>query len=304
LSEEKVRMVQPVKLMIAGAQKGGTSSLHYYLGQHPDVCTHKQLEMMYFAEDSIHKRGYQHAWDRYFRCEDDQRKIILAKNVGIMYLPQAMKRLYDHNQDVQLVISLRHPVDRAYSAYWYARQMGWEELLTFEDAINADPDRFANDQIRQRGCAYIDRSRYAKHLKILFQIFKREQVKIILFEDVRSDPINVCKKTFNSVGLDSSFVPITKQRKNPAALPRYKFIPWLMSSNQILPSLIRQISRQTVPDHFRDMWKMNIENLNKKIFSPPPMSIDTRERLIHYFKPHNVELSELINRDLSFWNFI
>ena len=53
-------------LVIAGAEKAGTSSLKEYIGQHPDICVHWQTDMMYFADSEEYRLGQAAAWRRYF----------------------------------------------------------------------------------------------------------------------------------------------------------------------------------------------------------------------------------------------
>lgn len=293
--------MQPVQLMIIGAPKCGTTSLKFYLSQHPGICSHQQPEMMYFTDDSIYAQGYRRSFERYFG-DAGQGKRILAKNVGIMYLPYSLKRLHDHNADLQIIISLRHPVERAYSAYWYARRRGWENLQTFEEGIQADPSRFNNDVILARNCAYIDRSVYIKYLAYVFQEFNKEQIHIFLLDDIKSCPEKICESIFSFVGLPSSSISDYERHINPAALPRYQSMTWLLSSRKPLPTTLRKSVRRLIPDRLGDNLRKKAIEVNEIEFSPPKMKEETRFRLIKYFKPYNRELSSLLGQDLSSWD--
>jgi hypothetical protein len=293
--------MQPVQLMIIGAPKCGTTSLKFYLSQHPEICSHQQPEMMYFTDDSIYAQGYQRSFERYFG-DGCRGKRILAKNVGIMYLPYGLNRLRDHNADLQIIISLRHPVERAYSAYWYARRRGWENLQTFEEGIQADPSRFNNDVILARNCTYIDRSVYIKYLAYVYQEFNKDQVHIFLLDDIKFNPEKICESIYGFVGLPSTSISNYKRRINPAALPRYQSMTWLLSSRNPLPTTLRRSVRRLIPDRLGDNLRKKALEANEIEFSPPKMRDETRFRLIEYFKPYNRELSSLLGRDLSSWN--
>jgi hypothetical protein len=294
-------MSRPVQLMIAGAQKAGTSSLKNYLGQHPGICTHEQIEMMYFVNDAEYEQGFARAFRRYFGDEQGEDRVIVAKSVGVLDHLKAMERLRDHNPGVHLVLSLRNPADRAYSAYWYARRMGWEDLETFEEAIEADPERFGHDRARQHHCAYLYRSLYAQHLANLLHYFSREQIHVFLMEEIRQDAVAVCRRLYGLFeGLDPAFEPHTGQRHNRAARPRSQSLARLTSSRNVLPSLKRVI-RRLLPQPFVESVRDALQQMNERQFMPPPMRPETRARLDRYFAPHNAELSELLGRDLSHW---
>jgi len=294
--------LKSIDLMIVGAQKGGTSSLSYYLGQHPLICTHQQPELMYFSVDEIYAKGYQQAFERYFAWCYSPGKSIVGKNVAILYSKEVMKRLHTHNPQVQIVVSLREPVERAYSAYWFARRLGWENLSSFEEAIKPDLSRFGDDEIRRRNCMYLDRSLYVKHLRQLFQVFNRDQVHVFLMDDIKNSPSEICTTLYNLLGLEFDFVPDTSQRKNVSAAPRNKLVFWVFSSKHPIPRLSRRTVRRILPDRAGDVLKNLIRRENEKEYSPPPLNSETREKLATYFKPYNDELSDLIDRDLSVWS--
>ena len=133
-------MNQPIQLMIVGTQKSGTSSLLRYLAQHPDIHTHSQSEMTFFLQDHEYTRGYESAYAKYFaQCSENCK--LIAKNVMVMYSHDIMQRIYQHNPKIHLVVLLREPVARAYSAYWWARRRGWENITSFEEALAAEQHR-------------------------------------------------------------------------------------------------------------------------------------------------------------------
>jgi hypothetical protein len=294
--------MQPIQIMIVGAQKAGTSSLKTYLGQHPGVCTHRHLEMMYFVNDAEYEQGYPQAYQRYFQCEQKEGMVLLAKSVGILDVREAMKRLQDHNPDVRLVLSFRHPVDRAYSAYWYARRIGWEKLETFEEAVDADPARFGDDVALRRHCAYKERSLYAKHLGTLWEYFEREQTHVFLLEDIVHDAAHVCRMVFRQFeNLDPSYVPQARRRQNVAALPLSRNLARLTSSQGTL-STVKSALRRLLPDWLTDSARDTLQRLNERQFTPPPMEQETRQRLIEFFRPANAQLAQMLGRDLSHWD--
>ncbi|NIO39215.1 MAG: sulfotransferase, partial [Burkholderiales bacterium] len=89
----------------------------------------------------------------------------------------------------KIIVSLRNPVERAYSSFFYAKSYGLEPLRTFAEGIEAEPQRIRdNCSILLR---YRDLGLYAKQLSRYYDVFPRDQIKVILFEDFIQDPAQI-----------------------------------------------------------------------------------------------------------------
>ncbi len=297
--------------MIVGAQKSGTSSLFRYLAQHPDIHTHAQPEMTFFLQAREYTRGYEWAFAKYFAGEQDrgefEDKQLVAKNVMVMHSPEVMQRIYEPNPDIHLVILLREPVARAYSAYWWARRKGWENIKTYEDALAAEEARLNEDLFKWRQCAYQYNSIYYPHVKNLITQFGSSRVHCILTDDLKENAQAVCQQLFEHIGVRTDFKPVIGERHNQAAMPRserfnYLFTQFLASHNPL-----RRAIRKLVPDATAYKLRKAILDWNDKPQKNmqsvlPPLNPETRERQMAYFKPFNKQLAELLGRDLSSWD--
>ena len=302
-----------IQLMIVGAQKCGTSSLLRYLEQHPAIHTHAQPEMTFFLQDREYSRGYEWAFAKYFAEEQNRDEIenkrLIAKNVMVMHSPEVMQRIYEHNPDIHLVVLLREPVARAYSAYWWARRRGWENIKTYEDALTAEETRISEDWFKWRQCAYQYNSTYYSHVKNLITQFGLNNIHCILTDDLKENAQVVCQQLFKHIGVRTDFKPVIGERHNQAAMPRserfnYLFTQFLASHNplrrairKLLPDATAYKLRKTIL-HWNDKPQKNLDS------TPPPLNPETRERQIAYFKPFNEQLSELLGRDLSSWDSV
>jgi len=287
-----------IDIFIAGAQKAGTTSLKSYLSQHPQICTHWQTEFMYFWADHIYEMGYARAYRRYFsHC--DSSTMLLAKNVDVLDSLKARKRLFQHNPDVKIILVLRNPVDRAYSAYWYARSMGWEDLPSFEQAILADPNRHS-DPVARVSCSYLERGIYVKHLEEIYELFPQENVMIFLFEDLKERPVQMCNEIFKHLGLPF-FTPNVNLRHNPASKSRFPLLARILFQPSRLPYL-RKAARAAIPDRWRDRIRKTLIAMNRETFVPPPIKPEIRQRLVEFYRPYNEALEKILGRDLSHWN--
>jgi hypothetical protein len=284
--------------MIVGAEKSGTSSLARYLEQHPNICSHKQREMTYFVNDEEYAQGYEKIYSRYFVNCKNENSILLAKSVGVMYWAEAVKRLWDHNPECQVVAILRNPVDRAYSAYWYARRMGWEDLKTFEEAIAAEPIRLKENGIKRQHCTYIDRGLYHRQISGLLENFGKGKTNIFLFEKIRDEPLELCRVLYQTMKIISNFTPSIELKHNEAMGVKSEKLAKLIASRKPILKLFKRL----IPDDLAFKIKEKTRTLNNKPFCPPPMNLATKKFLIEYFEPFNKELSQLINQDLNSWS--
>ena len=286
-----------IDLMIAGAEKAATSSLKDYLGQHLLVVTHRAREFTCFVNDRDYQAAYDRAFDAHFTSPSADQRII-AKSVGIMYQDSAQRRLLEHNPRVQLAVLLRNPVERAYSAFHFARQQGWETLTDFDAALDAGTERFGEDWVRIRACDYLNRSRYAQHLRGCFDLFGRQNVHVFLLEDLVQDPAAVCRTLFSVLGIDPDATIDWRTRNNPARAARSEVLAKTLSSAGPLKRLARQLLPATVAKRI----KHTARKLNQTRSDIPSVSGQSRARLIRLFQPDNQELAELIGRDLSAWS--
>lgn len=288
----------PLRMMIVGAPKAATTSLKDYLGQHPGICTHLQRELEFFAGDEVYRSGFEHVLRVYF---PDARPgaVLVGKSVAMMYSAQALERLQRHNPEIQVVVALRNPAERAYSEYWYARRRGWETMPSFEAAIRAGGERFAGDAPRAWRCAYLQRSAYAPYLADIYERFGRDRVHVILAEDLRTRSAEIVQALYRALpGLDPDFAPRVALERNSAAMPRWGAVLRLTSSRTAL-SGVRRLLRHVMSERARHDLREALRRANERDFIPPPMRPETRAELAVHFAPLNRQLRELIGRDVG-----
>lgn len=281
--------------MIIGAQKSGTSSLHNYLATHPAFITHQALEFTYFVQEEAYAQPYARIFAEYFPHYREGQYVI-AKSVGVVYEEKALKRLHQHHPEVQLIITLRHPVDRAYSAYWYARRIGWEQRSSFEQSLEDPGDN--THWIAQRFCDYLYRSEYITHLHRVYSYFDKQQVYIMLADELQADATTACNQALQYFGHTPQVQLSEDKAYNRAAMPRHFGVARLLTDRNPLKPYLKRL----IPVTLGRRLKAALRTLNEKPFSPPPLAPTTRQQLIEHFKPYNEQLAQLLNKDLSHWN--
>src|SRR5690606_23487060 len=140
--------------LVIGAAKAGTTSLHRYLGGHPEVFVPPRGEPSVFAHDAGAPRSREpgaEAWaavadlPRYARLSAGAEGKVAVGEVSPRYLycERWCERIKRHVPDVRLVAVLRHPVDRAYSHFLMNRDRRCEPESDFRRAIEREDERAA-----------------------------------------------------------------------------------------------------------------------------------------------------------------
>jgi hypothetical protein len=182
--------------LLVGTQRGGTTSLFRALAPHPGVAQpnlHKGVH--YF--DVNYARGLD--WYRgHFPLRRGSR--LAFESAGYyMHHPLAPERIAADLPGVKLLVLLRDPVERAYSAHKHELARGFETEPSFERAVALEPERLAGEVERikvepgyvshsHRHHSYLDRGHYADQLQVLFDRFGRDRVHVAFAEDFFTEP--------------------------------------------------------------------------------------------------------------------
>ncbi len=200
--QAKRRKIERLDFILAGAQKSGTTALHYFLAKHPNITMGDQQEIHFFDDEAM------------FVAQVDYEQLhkhypLLASSTiagdctpSYIYHQSASERIWNYNPKIKLLVLLRNPVERAF-AHWNMQRFKGREPLDFFDAVKEEKTRIASAQPDEaRRFAYVDRGFYAEQLERLFQFFPREQVKIVKFEEFREKQRETLASIFSVLGLD------------------------------------------------------------------------------------------------------
>ncbi|MEL6445533.1 MAG: sulfotransferase [Bacteroidota bacterium] len=205
---------------VIGAQKAGTTSLHDWLIQHPEVCLPLHKETHYFEK----RFGNGWAWYRdQFPCAAPS-KLVGEVDPEYLYHPAAARRIREALGTPKLVAVLREPVARAYSQYRMSVARGLE-TVSFPEALALEAERLseADARLGHMHFSYLARGRYAEQLDRYVDAFGRDALHLVRFEDLVSGEHG--DRTYASIcahiGLRSDpAVADRSQRSNVASEPR------------------------------------------------------------------------------------
>lgn len=288
---------------LLGAAKAGTTSLHYWLSQHPGICMSEPKEPFFFEAE--YERGLEYYRNKYFRHCEGKRLLGDARHRNL-YLSYVPARIHASCPDAKFIAVLRDPVERAYSHWWHWYRLG-EEQLPFREAIVADAQRIAAGRgvstpdeiaayVRGIGASgrgphrtYLDSGYYAEQLERYFRLFPRDRFRIVLFERMIAGPAAICHDVCRLLGIDDGArVRIDFSMKNSHGRLRWRF------------------ARTAIAARFADASRTDPAWLFsgarwKQLLARPPMEAETREWLRAHYRPHNARLAELLGIDLSAW---
>ena len=208
----KKRKVERLNFIVPGAQKSGTTALHYFLSKHPQIALPELEELHFFDDEEIFANLVDYELlHRHFR---PSAALTRAGEVtpSYLYWKPAIERIRDYNPQIKLVILLRNPIDRAF-AHWNMQRFKDREPLDFLEALKEEPRRIAQPlSIESRRFAYVDRGFYSTQLEQVFNSFPREQVKIVKFEDFRDRKQETLDGIFDFLGVKRLRITRDKDR--------------------------------------------------------------------------------------------
>lgn len=187
-------MMRLPNLVIVGVGKGGTTSLFWYLSQHPDVCASDEKEIRYFA--TLTEGGQEvpavEEYAKHFRhCRQERYAMEASPQYfhGGRHVAEAMSSLLD---DPRVIVTLRDPVDRLWSQFRFVKtRLGpIPESMTFEEYVER------NERVWREGAPatpetipywHLSGGMYADHIQPWFDVFG-DAFRVVFFEDLVSDP--------------------------------------------------------------------------------------------------------------------
>jgi len=287
---------------VIGAAKAGTTTLHDALAHHPQVYVPYKKEPTFFASDD-----YDHglAWylDTYFR--NAERYAARGEcSVGYLFWHRKtalrMAEAYDEQPLPRIIVIMRDPVARAYSAYWHLRNYGGERL-SFEEALAAEDERFAQQKERLSAegilrFAYFRGGCYDRQLRSFLDRFPREQCLFLLTEDLQQDYAGTMYTLFAFLGVETEVVTAARASNSARQVRNREFYRAIRQ-----PSVLKELIKPLLPQRLRYRLKQRLLSLNMKPAPYPPINPDTARQLRARYLPHIEALETMIGRDLSAW---
>jgi Sulfotransferase family len=284
-------------LFIIGAMKCGTTSLHAYLSEHPEIFMCEPKEPSYFVEreqlrrwyPSMEEFGFWRGEDRYLALFADagDRPVVGESSTSYTKLPQiagVTERLYRFSPEARFIYIMRDPVERTISHYWHMVRNRDErrDMLT---AIRDEPH-------------FRDVSHYSMQLAPYFERWGRERCLTLTTEALSGDSQGVIRRIFEWLHVDPAFVPPslgTSEHVTPETLRQATGSPMLLRLRQ---SPLYRALRPLLPEGARTF----ATRLTRRDVTRRDVGADhVREFLRPIQREQTRELSALLGREFPEW---
>lgn len=289
-------------LFLAGAPKCGTTSLAYYLGQHPQVFTPMVKEPVFFGSDltsvsRLDKAGYL-AMFKDWAGET----YAMDASTHYLYSKHAAGEVAAASPNAQIIVMVRNPVEAAHSMFHQLRFNGAEPLATFEASLAAETDRAANRIPIRFGFAenllYREVYAFSRNIQRFEETFGADRIHVVFLEDLKSDPVRVVTALCEKITLDPAPVEaFSFETRNAAKRPRAR---WVNTLANYPPEWLRHFTR-VFPKSLRIGVRQRMSKLNTAAATNPPLLPETRAFLAAEFAAEIDWLETRFDRDLQHW---
>jgi hypothetical protein len=285
--------------IVVGAAKAGTTALYWYLAEHPGVFMSPVKETNFFAygvdqqgrllygDPDVHRFPIK-SLPEYERLFEKAGTATAIGEASPIYLecPQAASRIRQLIPAARIICSIRHPVDRAYSDYlMYLRRRGRQFDPTRELGATA---AWARPDSR-----WMQVSRYAEQLSRYFAVFPRDQIFVILFDDLKRGSLEVTQNTYRFLDVDPGFVPDFSTPHALGGVPASRLLERLLTSSTLGVAV-----RPFVPKGAIN-WVKRLRSRNMR--QAPPLPGELKRELTSHFRDDIRKISDLIGRSLDHW---
>ncbi len=292
--------------LIVGPTKCGTTSFSIYINQHPDVFIPRLKEPHFFSNKvaslPLGGPGSDKVEASYIKTFGDYKELYSGrteKALGdatadtIYYKDRIVPVIKEHIGDPKIIIILRDPVKRAFSAYQHLIR-DRRESLTFEEALEQEEQRISENYdplFHYRSC-----SMYADAVKVFRQSFT--DVLVLFTSDLYEQPDETFRTVFEFLGVDPDFKVDSGQRHNISGKPKNQAINDFVSKESKLRSLLRPLIRLFTTEAMR---KKVVYNIQKKNLQRLEMLPETESRLRKYFSEDIEALEKELDVELGEW---
>ncbi|MCX2743398.1 sulfotransferase [Mangrovivirga sp. M17] len=270
--------------MIVGAMKAGTTSLHNYLGFHPEVFTSSPKEIHFLDEKPYDYSHFISDKKIVGVTPQNYTKLHLSKYQNI---PQLLKR---EIPKVKIVYLVRNPIKRILSHYREQQKHGKE------------PRNGLNNFLLEENNHYLMTSMYFFQISKYLEYFPQDQIEIVLFEDLVNNRLDTLNSIFRFLGVSELKDELMFNFKsNESSLDSRK-----VDVRRFFPEVIKKFYKKTFPDELRDFINKSFLNdllLYRTDYKSEIISEETLSKIKPLLYKDVDDLSKLVGQDLiKFWN--
>lgn len=287
--------MQHPNFFIVGAPKAGTTSLYFYLDEHPQIYMSPIKETNFFSYHEIKQQAlfYNEEFvdtpEKYAAQFSGVKNEIAVGEASVSYLfyPSVPQKIKTYQPAAKILIVLRNPVDRAFSHYLMDKRLGFVNL-SFEDILFK---KRQHPQLHLYYQQYIELGFYYEQVKRYIDTFGHEQVKIFLYEDLLNNIHETISSIYSFLNVAPNFKPSTEEQHNTFSYPKNKLIEKLYAAKGVRKTLKKFAGNKAAM--IKDIFMAK----DKK----PKMLNETKVALQLLYQENISKTANLIHRDLNNW---
>lgn len=279
-------------LFIPGAPKCGTTSLHRYLDQHPQVhmSDPKEPHFFDFTWDELHddNEAFAQATEAYLALFEAGAKADVRgeSTPGYLHKPEVADRIAETVPEARFIVAARDPIERAHSDWWMLVRMDKEDR-SFDEVMLAEIQ--ATDPEERY---HIRRGLYHEHVARYKDTFGEDNVHVMLMEDLKHDALGVLQEIARFLDIDPAPMDQVDHGTvhNPGGQPKNALASWLLTDERV-----HKAARAVLPKGLRVYLGDHVLVEDKQRPAPEPQTV---RALVEVFEPSVAELEEMLGRDL------
>ncbi len=284
-----------MNLFIAGAARSGTTTLYDCMASHSRICMCRIKEPNYFSSEALlkdhlyYQEPVKSGYEDYAACFNPLpgHRIIGEASVSYLYYPGTAGRIAAYNPDAQIILSLRHPVERAWSHYLMDKKLGLVSQ-SFREVWNSGGE----GKLAQHYQQYFKYGLYSGQVKEFMDRFPARQLKLIWFESLKANLPAVLQEISRFLHLPDEDLAAGLQGHNESQ----------KASGRIVETLYRQ---RTLRKAIKMLVPSRIGQAMKRTFfvsATEPMEADLLNELMDFYKADILKLELLTGKNLSSWH--
>ena len=296
--------------LFIGAGKSGTTSLDKYISAHPEIFMSSRKDPGFFASEPFNLSDdmYPESIAYYKRfitdeltyldlfqdAEDNQ--VVGETTTMYLYSENSPERIKSFIPDAKLIAVLRQPAERIYSRYLHLARENQLPSESFEDIFDKSSKWWKRPDLVNEGFYY-------KHLSRFYDLFPPSNLKVILYDEMRSHQGEMFSNLFSFLGVDKNFMPETDISYNQSGFIKSTLMnrmigynnPFIRAIRKVSPGLLSMLKNNTTV--LKSLNKVRAKNLHRPKLHPELKQKITEEIYLDDIK----KLEKLIGKNLSSW---
>lgn len=273
--------------VIIGSAKSGTTSLHYYLGQHPEISVSRTKEVNFFSDPELWKLGPEW-YRRNFAGKGPLFGEASPKYTVFPHIPDVPQRMHSLLPQARLIYLLRDPVQRVVARYLHDWSMGKQSAALSQSLQNLEESR------------YVSGARYALQLDQYLAFYPMDQILLVSHHQLLTQREATLNRIFEFLGVTPTGSGQWQERVLNRTLEKRRLTKFGTTLDRLMRKLpLRQVSAAL--DHHSRRW---LTYPFSEALPSNPLEISDRNRLEEFLRPDVQRLSQLTGERFPEWTWV